>query len=564
MFHDRFRMGGMTAFFFNGTRFRCGTGLFRDREKFSIFETGCNPNNGSMMRNKHTIKAFVLFLFILTALPVWGQLFRYEERLFEQVDTLQEVEYAQAPWLNNPIELLEHYAIHEGETKTQDRPLYMDIFMPRDDTLSLRPAIVFFHSGAFIRGSRLNDDMVALCDSFARMGYVTATADYRLGIGATATWLFGMIVGISVTDVNLNRSLYRAIQDGRAAVRYLKYHASTYGIDPSRIFIAGSSAGGFIALHNVYMDKPEEIPLEIYLEPSLGGLDQIGIQGVDASPGAIVSYWAAIQNLGMIEENATPVLLIHGEADPIVPFKKGVPVKAVIPTFDGVNFTVSETYGSFCIDSVLTEKEIDHQTYFVKDKKHEFYGIDHGEWPPEGPNCYFDTIFWKTKTFLHTILRAEAGFEYETEGLTVHFHTTASDIHSVDWDFGDGNTSTQLHPEHTYATPGEYRVKQVVFTRNLACDTLSEAMVVTDPVHAVALLPVAIGVYPNPVRDYLTLSGITGCFDLSVVDLAGRERVRMKNIQENSVNLTDLDPGIYLIRIISGPATFIRKIRKTR
>jgi len=447
---------------------------------------------------------------------------------------------------------------------TEDRPLLMDIFMPRDDTLSLRPAIVFFHSGAFIRGSRHNDDMVALCDSFARMGYVTATAGYRLGIGATATWLFGVIVGITVTDVNLNRALYRAIQDGRAAVRYLKHHASLYGIDPSRIFITGSSAGGFIALHNIYMDKQEEIPPEIFLEPSLGGLDAIGIQGYDASPGAIVSYWAAVQSTGLIEDNATPVFMVHGEADPIVPFKKGIPVKAVIPSIDGVNFTVSETYGSFCIDSVLTEKGVSHETYFVKDKKHEFYGLDHGKFLPEGPNSYFDTIYRETGSFMHSILRAEAGFEYEVEGLTVRFHPNSSDIHLIRWNFGDGNSSTETNPVHAYATSGEYRVRQVVYNRNLACDTLSEAVVVTDPVHAGSFLPVAVSIVPNPVRDYITLTGISGLYDLSVYDIAGRNRVNRRNVRGNTVNLSELEPGVYLIRITAGQTQCVRKIRKIR
>ena len=38
------------------------------------------------------------------------------------------------------------------------------------------------------------------------------------------------------------------------------------------------------------------------------------------------------------------------------------------------------------------------------------------------------------------------------------------------WDFGDGNTSTQLSPLHTYALPGSYTVSLVVRNHTSGCD----------------------------------------------------------------------------------------------
>jgi PKD repeat protein len=45
-----------------------------------------------------------------------------------------------------------------------------------------------------------------------------------------------------------------------------------------------------------------------------------------------------------------------------------------------------------------------------------------------------------------------------TAPLTVQFTSTCSDTTSYLWTFGDGTTSTQQHPSHTYATPGTYTV----------------------------------------------------------------------------------------------------------
>jgi PKD repeat protein len=42
--------------------------------------------------------------------------------------------------------------------------------------------------------------------------------------------------------------------------------------------------------------------------------------------------------------------------------------------------------------------------------------------------------------------------------LTINFHNPLINITSSFWDFGDGNTSTQLNPSHTYTMPGIYDV----------------------------------------------------------------------------------------------------------
>jgi len=56
----------------------------------------------------------------------------------------------------------------------------------------------------------------------------------------------------------------------------------------------------------------------------------------------------------------------------------------------------------------------------------------------------------------------DADFEFTVSGLTVTFtDISAADpgpILSWNWNFGDGTTSTEENPTHTYAEPGEYDV----------------------------------------------------------------------------------------------------------
>ncbi|MEM7037593.1 MAG: PKD domain-containing protein, partial [Bacteroidota bacterium] len=70
-----------------------------------------------------------------------------------------------------------------------------------------------------------------------------------------------------------------------------------------------------------------------------------------------------------------------------------------------------------------------------------------------------------------------AGFSYATTGISVNFSdTTSGPISTWLWDFGDGNTSTQQNPFHTYGTPGTY---QVCLTTTGACGTDSVCWPVT-------------------------------------------------------------------------------------
>lgn len=49
-------------------------------------------------------------------------------------------------------------------------------------------------------------------------------------------------------------------------------------------------------------------------------------------------------------------------------------------------------------------------------------------------------------------------FNYTVDGRTVTFENLSKDATSYSWDFGDGNTSTQENPVHTYAADGKYTV----------------------------------------------------------------------------------------------------------
>jgi PKD repeat protein len=364
----------------------------------------------------------------------FGQNYRYTATLFPSSTPLNNVVYGSAPFINGPF-----YTV---ESSTTTLNLLMDIYKPTGDVFSLRPAIIFAHSGGFLTGSKNVDDMKALCDSFARKGYVTASMDYRQGFNV-------------FTNVNLHstRAVYRGLQDGRTAVRYLRANAALYGIDPNKIYFVGSSAGSFIALHAIYLDAVSEIPAETTTTPSLGGLDIGDNLTFNGKPDAVISMWGGIQNTNLITaDNNTPVFLVHGSTDPTVPFNTGSPFGyPALPQTDGSNPINNK------LDALgFTNKE----TYFVDGKGHEFYGTSNGTWSNgTGGNTYLPIIVDKSAQFLWKQHKPVANYSLTQNGLSVAFTNTSTGSLAWWWDFGDGTFSNAPNPTHIYTTSGNYQVK---------------------------------------------------------------------------------------------------------
>jgi arylsulfatase A len=104
-----------------------------------------------------------------------------------------------------------------------DRTLQLDLYRPKTATAPL-PAILCIHGGGWFKGERGN--MTNLAQALAARGFVTATLSYRLSGEA---------------------KFPAAIQDGKAAVRFLRANAEKYGIMTEAIGVTGLSAGGHLA-----------------------------------------------------------------------------------------------------------------------------------------------------------------------------------------------------------------------------------------------------------------------------------------------------------------------------
>ena len=100
----------------------------------------------------------------------------------------------------------------------------LDVWAPRSKAAALRPVVVFFYGGAWVKGAR--GDYGFAGRAYAAKGFVAVVPDYRL----VPTVRFPAFV-----------------EDGALAVKWARAHAAAYGGDPARITVAGHSAGAYIA-----------------------------------------------------------------------------------------------------------------------------------------------------------------------------------------------------------------------------------------------------------------------------------------------------------------------------
>ncbi|MCW5921129.1 MAG: PKD domain-containing protein [Saprospiraceae bacterium] len=138
----------------------------------------------------------------------------------------------------------------------------------------------------------------------------------------------------------------------------------------------------------------------------------------------------------------------------------------------------------------------------------------------------------------------------DTSGLAMHFwDVSAYEPAQWLWDFGDGAMSQDTSPVHAYASPGFYTVCLTV-SNQYGSDT--KCKVVEVKITSGTSNPQGVGevkVYPNPTSGWIMLPDIDGVPRLiEVLDITGR-LVRSVNMSENELDLSELENGLYFLRV---------------
>lgn len=225
-----------------------------------------------------------------------------------------------------------HYAGATYAARSGYRPLKLDLWEP---DVPQPPLVVWIHGGAWMIGDRLllpgslRPDQVF--EELVDAGLAVATIDYR----------------------HAREAPFPAqLHDAKAALRWLRAHADELGVDVTRVGIWGESAGGHLAAlvgltaHRpdlegnlgvlgpssavdvvvdwygisdlasmVHTEPPEEIRALLPPEDLVPPLEVL-LDGVDEATRT------AADPAAHVGPGAPPFLLVHGDADPVVPHEQ--------------------------------------------------------------------------------------------------------------------------------------------------------------------------------------------------------------------------------------------------
>jgi acetyl esterase/lipase len=225
----------------------------------------------------------------------------------------------------------------------------LDLYLPRGQQGPL-PTLIQIHGGGWVGGTKEANALRFL--PYLEMGWAVVNVQYRLGRVALAP---------------------AAVEDCLCALRWVIRNAEDYGFDANRIVVTGYSAGGHLALTtgitpaSAGLDRqcPGDEPLRVAAIVNWYGITDVGdlLHGTNMRSYA-VQWMGSLPDREVVAERVSPltyvrsglppILTIHGDADPTVPYshavrlrealdRAGVPNRLhTVPGGGHGNFTVEE------------------------------------------------------------------------------------------------------------------------------------------------------------------------------------------------------------------------------
>lgn len=195
----------------------------------------------------------------------------------------------------------------------------LDVYQRRDTT-GPQPTLIWIHGGGWTGGVKESALMSLM--PWLEMGWNVVNVEYRLAKVSLAP---------------------AAVEDCLCALRWVAAHAQQYNFDPAKLVVSGDSAGGHLALTTGMI--PESAGLDrqcpgVPLPKVAAIINWYGITDVgDLLDGPNRKSYAVAWLSGMpdrteiakrvspltyVRAGLPPILTIHGDADPTVPYQHAI------------------------------------------------------------------------------------------------------------------------------------------------------------------------------------------------------------------------------------------------
>lgn len=218
--------------------------------------------------------------------------------------------------------------------------LKVDVYQSRNSD-GPAPTFIYYHGGGWVGGSKEANVLRLL--PYLEQGWAVVNVQYRLG------------------DVSLAPA---AVVDSLCALRWVARNAERYGFDTDRLVVSGNSAGGHLALTTGMLPADSgldrqclgsETP-EVAAIVNWYGITDVGdlLHGVNQKSYA-VRWMGSLPNsmeiaqrvspLNYVTSDLPPIITIHGDADPTVPYDHAVQLHQRLDRAEVINQLVTVPNG---------------------------------------------------------------------------------------------------------------------------------------------------------------------------------------------------------------------------
>lgn len=188
-------------------------------------------------------------------------------------------------------------------------PVRLFVFKPKEwKKEDKRSALIYFFGGGWTHGTP--DKGASLAKWATAQGWVGIAPDYRV-------------------KNRYGTSPLESVADSRKALRWVEDHAEELGIDANRIVVGGTSAGGHVALwtaieHSPPGSDPSEAPRIKPMALLLNSAVSDTSKATGYTPTRFGDNADALSVVHQLDAKMPPILLIHGDADPLIPYSTAV------------------------------------------------------------------------------------------------------------------------------------------------------------------------------------------------------------------------------------------------
>ncbi len=152
-----------------------------------------------------------------------------------------------------------------------------------------------------------------------------------------------------------------------------------------------------------------------------------------------------------------------------------------------------------------------------------------------------------------------ASFTVATSGNQITIDNTSKHAFTYLWDFGDGNSSIDEEPTHSYAQANSYTIH--LTASYCSRSSTYQQSVTIDPL-SIAEFSEQTLMYPNPTKGLLNIKS-AGTESIEIIDVDGKivtQKAISKGIE--TLDLTELPSGIYFVKLTSNEGNLVKKLIK--